>query len=163
MRYSVKLTRQPRRDLAVVKFHATASEIGPKIGKAFGEVAEYLGKHGIPCTGPAVAHYRMVDDGFDVAAGFVVSRAIEAGGAVLPFELPKCDAATTMHVGPYDKLPDAYAAVQKWISARHRKSADGMWEMYLDPPTVEPSKMRTEIFWPLTGIRTLRKALSKRT
>ena len=157
MRYSVKLTRQPHRHLAVVKFRATVSDMSTQIGAAFGDVTQYLIKNHIPCAGPAVAHYTMIVDGFDVAAGFAVPRRIDGDGHVVPFELPRCEAASTTHVGPYAKLPEAYAAIQKWIVARDRKpAASGMWEQYLDPPTVDPAKMRTEIIWPLQGTRAAR-------
>ena len=84
---------------------------------------------------------------------------IDGDGHVVPFELPECEAATTMHVGPYAQLPDAYAAVQRWMSSKHRKpAAGGMWEHYLDPPTVDPATMRTEIIWPLAAARSIRTA-----
>jgi effector-binding domain-containing protein len=67
--------------------------------------------------------------------------------------LPAGDYVTLLHVGPYDGLVQANAALQQWASQRHvRWAMDGeTWlgriERYLTDPSQEPdpSKLETEL------------------
>jgi len=57
----------------------------------------------------------------------------------------------TVHVGPYDTLSSTYEALQAWIETQGRTPATAMWEVYLTDPDQEPdpSKWRTEVYWPV--------------
>lgn len=65
--------------------------------------------------------------------------------------LPGGPAACTTHVGPYDSLPEAWAAVQKWIEEQWLTPAGAPWEDYVtDPADVpDPRDWKTDIFWPV--------------
>lgn len=45
-----------------------------QMGRAFGGVAGYLGRHGIAMTGSALTHYSVRADGMEAAAGFEVAE-----------------------------------------------------------------------------------------
>lgn len=150
MEYNVRIEKASPRDVAVSRFEATGETIARLIGPAFGAVAADLGRRGIAITGPAVAAFDVRDDGFAVAAGFVVGEPVTPDGVVEPLALPAAEVATTVHVGPYEGLPEAYAAI-KASAARHGRELDEhrMWEEYLDGPEVAPEKNRTVVSWPL--------------
>jgi AraC family transcriptional regulator len=60
--------------------------------------------------------------------------------------------ACTMHVGPYDRLPDAWARLMgEWLPASaHRLGPGASYEIYLNNPTNTPKeKLETEICIPL--------------
>jgi effector-binding domain-containing protein len=139
----------PRRDIAVVKFRAAVPEIGQRLGAAFGEVHSYLVRAGVRIAGPAVAFYKPGPHQFDVAAGFIVPSAVSGDGKVEPSALPACEAAVTTHIGGYDALPAAYAAIQSWMQATGREPAETMWEEYWSGPSTPPDQTRTDIFWPV--------------
>jgi hypothetical protein len=40
-----------------------------------------------------------------------------------------CEVATTVHVGPYDRLGDARNAIHAWCAANNRKIAQVSWEI----------------------------------
>jgi hypothetical protein len=61
----------------------------------------------------------------------------------VPVEMERC--AYYKHIGPYDRLGDAYAAINKEIAARHLSSSGLSVERYGDW-TDDPSKLETEIF-----------------
>jgi AraC family transcriptional regulator len=72
-------------------------------------------------------------------------------GDVRADTLPGGPAAVTMHVGPYDTLTEAYAALEQWIADQGLAPAGAPWECYrTDPGEVpDPKDWKTEVFWPV--------------
>jgi effector-binding domain-containing protein len=64
--------------------------------------------------------------------------------------LPCGPAATTIHFGSYDRLQDAYAAVDEWIAANGLRQRGAPWEAYLNDPADHPTPQdsKTEVCWP---------------
>jgi effector-binding domain-containing protein len=156
MAYEIDVRTVPARTLAAFRFHVTHSELtqmGEKMGSAFGRVMAALGAAGVAPVGPPVASYERAEDGFDVAAGFPTSTPVTATDGVASLELPAAEVAHTTHVGPYEDLPKAYDALQTEARARGREldQTASMWEEYLTGPDVPPEQMRTEVYWPLAA------------
>lgn len=146
MEYAVTLEQRVEQPAAVVRGHVTVEEIPAFIGGAFGEVVAALDAQQFVPSGPPFGRYRIVDDGFDVEAGFPTSSTVAATGRVEPTVLPGGPVATTMHVGSYDEVSAAYAAVQEWVGSSGYVVAGDPWECYLDGPDVpEP---RTLVCFP---------------
>ena len=59
--------------------------------------------------------------------------------------------AATLHVGAYDKLPEAHGAIQQWVEEQGLKTAGAPWESYVTDPGEEPDPKdwKTEVFWPV--------------
>jgi effector-binding domain-containing protein len=121
-----------------------------KMPGAYGEVITYLSRAGIGVDGPAIARYSPAEDTFDVEAGFYVANAIELSQPLQCIVLTAGEAAVTVHTGPYERLPDAYAAIKAWAEEHGRKLSDVMWEEYWsDPQSTPESEWRTDVIWPL--------------
>ena len=71
---------------------------------------------------------------------------------MLADSLPGGTIAVTIHAGPYDKLGDAYSAVQEWMNANGYKPNGAPWEAYLTDPGdhPNPADWKTEVCWPVT-------------
>ena len=54
------------------------------------------------------------------------------------------------HVGPYDQMQAAYAALDEWVRSHGEPSARVSWEVYGDWQQ-DPNKLRTDIYYQLTG------------
>jgi len=67
--------------------------------------------------------------------------------------LPGGPAAVTIHMGPYDKLPEAFTAIQQWITANGLKATSAPWESYITDPAdyPDPKDWKTEVFCPVNG------------
>jgi effector-binding domain-containing protein len=151
MSHEVKIATEQGRHLAVTRFDARPEDMGQKQGAAFGSVAGYLARIGVAVVGPAVSCYEMAEDVFHVASGFVVEGPFEPGEGVEPFQLPECEVATTVHIGPYDQLGQAYDALKAGAAAQGRKVEGSgiMWEEYWTGPEAPPEETRTVVFWPV--------------
>jgi effector-binding domain-containing protein len=153
MGYDVQITEVPRRDVAVVRTRTTFAEIPAFMGSAFGRVAEALGPRGLLGEGPAVGRYTEMDQASGrlvVSAGFIVPAPIEPVGDVVPDELPAGEVATTVHLGPYSRVSDAYDAIAAAMALHGRELDETtMWEEYWSPPGTPDDQTKTVVFGPL--------------
>jgi effector-binding domain-containing protein len=149
--YEVEARTRPEQPTAVIRATLSVPEIGPWLGKAYGEIAGVLAGQGNEPAGPPFARYHVLGDGrFDVEAGFPVTTAIEPAGQVAAAVLPGGSVAVTMHVGPYDAMEPGYAALTSWVRDRDGEPTGDAWEVYFSDPEEQPdpSTWRTEIVQP---------------
>ena len=77
--------------------------------------------------------------------GVQVAQAFEPQGNVRCIETPAGEVAQTVHVGPYERLPDAHNAVHGFGMLAHRRTiGQASWEIYGDW-TDDPAKLETTI------------------
>ncbi len=149
--YTIEMRTLSELDTAVEYATVSFAEIGPWMQKALGEVAHYLERKGAGPAGMPFARHHMRSDGrVDVEAGFPASTPTSGEGEVEPSDLPAGVAAVTVHVGPYDTIAPAYAALRAWIRERGHEPLGDAWEVYLTDPDAEPdpSTWRTEVIQP---------------
>jgi effector-binding domain-containing protein len=140
------LTEQPT---VIQRGTMTPAEMPVWFPKAYGEIVEFLRTHHTTPTGHPFARYHQLPGGrFEVEAGFPVAAAVDSDAVNQMSSLPGGMVAVTVHVGPYDKLGDSYAAVAEWLRLRGGTPAGDPWEIYHDPPTGDPDTWRTEIVQP---------------
>jgi effector-binding domain-containing protein len=73
-----------------------------------------------------------------------VSHAFATAGEVYATETPGGEAAVAVYRGPYDRMDEAYDAIDQWMAANRRESGGHMWEIYGDP-TPDPTKTETKV------------------
>jgi effector-binding domain-containing protein len=138
-RYDIRpqvLSPQPT---AVAEATLQVPEIGPWLTKTYDHIASVLAGCGIEPAGPAFARYHRLADGrFRVEAGFPVGVTMDRADGVHPSALPGGPAATTVHLGPYEAMESAYAALMSWVRAQGGHLAGDAWEIYFSDPEVEP-------------------------
>jgi effector-binding domain-containing protein len=127
------------------------ADIGPAMGRMFGEVAGYMTRKGLPMTGaPFCYYYSWADGSVDMEVGFPSSAKNKEDGRFHSFALPAVKAAFMKHVGPYDKLMESYQKMEKQMKEQGLRPADHMWEIYMnDPEKTAPAELVTELYWPV--------------
>jgi AraC family transcriptional regulator len=137
----------------------TVRHIGPyeRIPQAFERLGSILGSvRARPPGAQLLALY--YDDPQTTAKDMLRSDAALSfpGGAPVPAGLierrvPAGRYASTVHVGSYEQLGQAWAGLKQEIAARGlRASKSVSYELYLNDPTSVPSNaLRTELFAPL--------------
>ena len=71
-------------------------------------------------------------------------RTFETTGEVYAAETPGGEAVVVVYRGPYNRLNEAYNAIEKWMAANRRESAGHSWEIYGDP-TPDPANTETTV------------------
>ncbi len=81
-----------------------------------------------------------------LAAPASASGEMEAG------QLKSGPVAVGIHAGPYEQLPETYAAIEKWMESNGISAAGAPWESYVTDPGQypDPKDWRTEVYWPIT-------------
>ncbi|HEV8145547.1 MAG TPA: helix-turn-helix domain-containing protein [Bryobacteraceae bacterium] len=153
MSYSItkkELTPQP---VLVVRKTVKRSEIAAAIGEVLPRVFQYAQQNGIAFAGPPLVRYIQVGPGMmTIEPGMPVAGSAGSGaGDIVAETIPGGTVATTIHTGPYEKLPEAYAAIEQWMHAEGLKGTGVPWESYLTDPGdyPDPKDWKTEVFWPL--------------
>lgn len=143
----VVLEEQPA---LIVKGTVPVDQIAAFLGRAFRDVMARLAKVGASPVGPPFARYEVMMGAFSVEAGFPVGPGVTGDGDVELITLPRGEAAVTWHIGPYDTMTTAYAALSSWLSHHSAETAGAAWEIYYsDPQDIpDPAKWRTEIVQP---------------
>jgi AraC family transcriptional regulator len=159
---TIQLSPQP---VLVARRRVKRSEIAATIGNVLPHVFQHAQQYGIALSGLPFTRYLEVgpglitmEPGMRIAANPGQSAApidpsTEAAGKedVRVDILPGGLAATTLHAGPYEQLPDAYAAIQEWMEEEGMTSAAPPWESYVNDPSEypDPKDWKTEVFWPV--------------
>ncbi len=144
--------RQLDAQLALVHRRRVAMpDLAESIGAAFRTLMEHGAATGARWVGPPFILYPEDCAGeFEIAVCMPVAPGVEGEGEVSLEKVPGGRVVSTVHVGPYESICEAYEALQRWIADNGRRPAGGMREVYLDDPDSTPSeKLRTEIDWSL--------------
>lgn len=158
MDYSVsrkELTAQP---VLVVRRQVRRADIAATIAAELPKVFLHAQQHGAAIAGYPITRYLetsmglvTLETGMRVTAHSGKWTAADGAGDVLAERLPGGPAAVTIHSGPYDQLPAAYAALEEWITAKGFRPAGAPWEAYLNDPAdhPDPQDWKTEVCWPI--------------
>jgi len=155
MTYSIQKTTLSAQPVLVIRRSIKRSEIAATIAECLHKIFLAAQQSGIALMGPPFM--RCVETGpglMTVEPGVRINGAaanVAPGGEVVLETLPGGEAATTVHMGKYEDLPEAYAAIQHWMKAEGLQMGGAPWEMYVTDPGdyPDPKDWKTEIYWPL--------------
>ena len=149
MNYKVTTETVGPIQIAAVRSRALIPDI-PKVWKpALDQVWAYLRAHPDIKPGHNVFLYHHPgnrSDSMDIDFGVGVDKAFTDGGAVRITETPAGEVATTLHVGPYNKMSEAHRAIHEWAAQNGRRIGRASWEIYGDWEEDE-AKLETQIVY----------------
>ncbi len=147
MAYSITKKKLAPQPVLVLRRKIQPSGIAQALAEMFQQVFQDAQRNGAALAGPPFARYlEMGRRMWTIEAGMPVA-------GPLTDTLPGGLAAVTTHTGPYDKLPEAHAAIQEWIAAEGLAAAGTPWESYVTDPAdyPDPKDWKTEVYVPLEG------------
>jgi effector-binding domain-containing protein len=89
----------------------------------------------------------------DIEVGFPVNRPLTSRGDLIGGVLAAGDYATCLHIGPYDQVGPAYAALTAYVQEQDRIATGAAYEYYLNGPgEVPPEQLQTLVAFPLQAL-----------
>jgi len=161
MSYSIVKKDLAPQPVLVVRRRVKRSDIAGAITEALPHIFQYAQQRGIALAGHPFTRYVEIGAGLlTIEPGMRVVGAAPpppGGSAAAPDAvvvedtLPGGPAATTVHAGTYETLPDAYAALETWMASEGVPPAGPPWESYITDPGEhpDPKDWKTEVSWPV--------------
>jgi effector-binding domain-containing protein len=152
MVYQIETKEMQPQAILSIRATTTQAGLGEFFMRAYPEVLGFMQSKGVQPAGPPFARYfKFSDEEVDVEGGVPVSGTIDTAGDVVAGEIAGGRVASTMHLGPYEKLSEAYSAIEGFIKENGLKAAGPPMEIYWSDPQEEknPSKLQTEVIWPI--------------
>ncbi len=151
MTYECALKNLAAQMVVSVRSRAAAQDLPALLAQTYLTILQQMEKDSLEPAGPPfVAYYNLDMQDLDVEIGFPVQQAVSASPAVQNNEIPAGRYATTLHIGPYNGMEGAYAALNAWIDQNGFQATGTAYEFYLnDPRTVDPKDLQTRILLPI--------------
>ncbi len=152
---TISVTRQdfPGQPILLIRRSIPRAELQSMLAECFGKLFAHGHVAGLPVAGGPVARYLVVGEGlWTVEAAMPLATPVGGQGEMESGSLPAGPVAVGIHAGPYEQLPETYAAIEKWMAANGARAAGAPWESYVTDPGQypNPADWRTEVYWPLT-------------
>jgi effector-binding domain-containing protein len=148
MPVSVNVQTVHSRKLAAVRREVVPGAVGSAWAPVVGKVWDFLrSQPGLRTDGHNIFlyhHPKQPSAPILCDFGVEVTRTFETAGEVYATETPGGEAAVAVHRGPYNRMNEAYNAIEKWMAANRRESAGHSWEIYGDP-TPDPADTETTV------------------
>jgi AraC family transcriptional regulator len=161
MTYSIAKRELAPQPVLMARRKVRRSEIASTIAEVLPQIFHFAQQSGLAIAGQPFTRYLESGPGLlTIAPGMPVAALAATAtneNGIIADTLPDGPAAVTTHYGPYEKLPDAYAAIEEWMDKEGLGAAGTPWEVYVTDPAdyPDPKDWRTDIFWPLTTTRTV--------
>ena len=135
-----------------IRRRVAPSELQQTLGECFGKLFTHAAKNGLPIAGWPTCRYVSTGLGlWTIEPSVPLAMPAASDGEMQADVLPGGWVAFAIHAGPYDRLPDTNAAIERWIEANGYEASGGAWEQYVTDPAQHPdaADWRTEVVWPL--------------
>jgi effector-binding domain-containing protein len=150
MEYSVSVALMQAQPMAAVRQRMRSEDIPTGFKQPLDKVWEFLRRHPeLRDGGHNLFLYRHDMDAsraMTIDFGVQVTRPFEREGEVFLSTTPEGEVASTVHLGPYDRLGEAHKAVHAWISKNGRHVGGWSWEIYGDWIS-DPNKLETQVVY----------------
>ncbi len=144
MGYEVRVEQVQSQPTAIVRRRARIDELASVVPQGCGEVWEFVREVGTLRPGRNVALY--LDGVINLECGVEVAGPFAGNGRVIPSSTPAGTVATTTHLGPYERLDEAHAAILAVCRERGLELAGPDWEVY-GHWTDDPAQLRTDVYY----------------
>lgn len=155
MTYEIHIQQAAPQTIASVRERANSQNVGEVIVTSLNQVWEFIAATKTAHLGINVAIYCadasnpglfFSDEGVPVEIGVLIAAPFDGTDAVQCSATPGGRVASTLHVGPYQKLSEAHAAICRWCRENGHALAGPNWEVY-GHMTDDPNELRTEVFY----------------
>ena len=152
MVYDISMHELPVQRILSIRETVARGDVPAFITSSFADLRSHLRLLGVRAVaGPFVIYHVFGPTEVDAEACVPVAGDVVAVGRITTRLLPATTVARTVHIGPYEELGSAYAALITWVG-RHGLDAIGpVRERYIDGPGSDalPADYRTVVDLPI--------------
>lgn len=124
----VQLTALP---VLCIRATIPVAQLGDVMGERMSTLSQFLRERGVRPAGPPYVRYHTFGDTeTDMETGVPVPSPTAGFGEIVGLSLPEGPAVTTWHLGPHDRLGEAYGRIATWSKDNDREPAGPPWEVY---------------------------------
>jgi effector-binding domain-containing protein len=153
MSYDIEVIELDPQAAMAIEAEVAPQDLGAELARILPTVHGHVtARGGQPAGMPFLRYLDMGATTFRIQAGLPVVEPIEGDDEIESIELPGGKTATTLFLGPYHEVGEAWDALNAWCAEQGIEVHFGGWDVYEnDPSTVsDPSELRTRIYQPLT-------------
>ena len=156
MRYEVQVMQVGPQPIAVVRRRAKSEQLATVVPKSCGDVWNFIRSAHIERPGRNIAVYLDCNEGeINIEVGVEVTHQFTGDGEVVCSATPAGTVATTVHVGPYDRLGDAHSAIRAGARNAIARQAGLSGRSTATGPTIRRSfAPMFSIYWTCSAPRT---------
>jgi effector-binding domain-containing protein len=147
LNYTITVHAASPTTLAAVRAKVPIGGIRTAWKPALDKVWAFLRANQVPNSGQNVFLYHHPErsgEAMDIDFGVQVPDSFENKGEVICVQTPSGEVAQTVHIGPYDRLGEAHAAIHQWCKVNQRPIGAASWEIY-GHWNSDPAKLETTI------------------
>lgn len=125
------------------------------ISRSYADLHRHLRLLGVRAmAGPFVIYHGLGPFEVDAEACVPIAGDLVAVGRISARLLPATTVARTVHIGPYEELGAAYAALMTWVGRRGLEAVGPFRERYIDGPGGDalPADYRTVVDLPIAPV-----------
>jgi len=140
----VRIAQAPGQLIAVIRDRVSRADLSRIVPKNCGEVWEFARTAGLERPGRLLAVY--LDGAITLECGVEVGAPFAGTERVVCSHTPAGLVATATHLGAYEQLGQAHAAIRQWCTDRGASLAGPNWEVYghwVEPP----AQPRTDVYY----------------
>jgi effector-binding domain-containing protein len=142
MDYKVTVHNPAPQWIAAARGQANASAVSTTMLGLLGKAWAFIKQSGVRSDGHNIAIYK----GKTIEAGAGVFEKFEGSGEIVCVATPSGLAAGVVHMGPYEQLGKAHAAIRDWCAANGHAMEGTNWEVYGHHED-DPARRRTDVFY----------------
>jgi effector-binding domain-containing protein len=147
LNYKVTVEVAPSLTFAAVRAVVLAGGVAGAWKPALDKVWAFLRTNQVSNSGLNVFYYHhplRAGEAMNVDFGVEVPKSFDDEAGIKCVATPAGEVAQTVHVGPYNRLGEAHAAIHEWCKANQRTIAAASWEIY-GHWNNDPEKLETTI------------------
>ena len=155
MTYEFATHRIPETEILSIRDQVEPDAFPAFLGSVFPELFTHVGRHGVIATGhPFVIYHAFGPELIDAEVCVPVAGPTTSDERIRSRVLLEATVVRTVHVGPYEELGGAYAALSEWVSDHGFVGTGPVRERYLTGVSddVPPSAYRTELDQPVEPV-----------
>jgi effector-binding domain-containing protein len=147
-------TKIPEQFALIVVDSAGPKDYQQVMGKAYGEIFNYLQASGLKQIGAPFSislKWDSITKASVMKIGIPVNKEGKNKGRIIAEKIPEQNAVMAYYFGPYEKIEPAYYALDQYIKEINKEVTGGPWEVYISDPMKEKdlTKLETHILFPV--------------